>query len=107
MLFRSAGLNAALRLNDHRRARGPAFELTLLDQHPYHLVKIRLHEAAARDAAVSIPLPGLFDGDGPVFHQAGVTGLDFGQRRVDTTTGSLGGVAPLTRAAPSRTTVSP
>src|SRR5438046_1186694 len=82
-----AGLNAALRLNDHRRARSPAFELTLLDQHPYHLVKIRLHEAAARDAAVSIPLPGLFDGDGPVFHQAGVTGLDFGQRRVDTTTG--------------------
>src|ERR1051326_627639 len=51
-----AGLNATLRLADLRNERNEAFDLALIDQHPYHLVKIRLHEAAVRSVDITNPL---------------------------------------------------
>jgi NADH dehydrogenase len=83
-----AGLNAALRLADRARESG-GFEATLVDQRPYHLVKVRLHEAAARETDVTVPLLQPLEDTGLRFHQAAVTGFDFGGKRVLTSTGPL------------------
>src|SRR6266571_2142768 len=83
-----AGLNAALYLNDKHKAKPEAFDLTLVDQHPYHLVKIRLHEAAPREADVTFPLAEALGGGLNVL-QAGVTALDFAHRQVMTTASAL------------------
>ncbi len=84
-----AGLNAALYLNDRRKASESTFDLTVLDQHPYHLVKIRLHEAAPRDADVSVPLGGLLRDEGITVRQGVVTAIDLSQRHVQTNAGPI------------------
>ena len=77
-----AGLNATLRLADLRNERKKAFDIALVDQHPYHLVKIRLHEAAIRSVDITNPLDEILADDEVTVHQAAITGLDLGERCV-------------------------
>src|SRR6266540_3957476 len=77
-----AGLNAALHLADRAGDAPGGLFLTLVDQRPYHLIKVRLHEAASHDTEVTIPLHEAVSGDRLEYRQAVVTGLDFGQQRV-------------------------
>src|SRR4051812_453155 len=51
-----AGLKAALTLADGRDSAAVPVELELVDQLPYHLVKVRLHQAATRQVDVTRPL---------------------------------------------------
>ncbi|MBM2811971.1 MAG: hypothetical protein HW416_2730 [Chloroflexi bacterium] len=82
-----AGLNAILRFADRREAEHKPRDLALIDRNLYHLVKIRLHEAAARDTDVTSSLNELLEDHALAFHQTTVTGLDFAERRVTTTGG--------------------
>src|SRR5438477_4681708 len=84
-----AGLNATLRLADLRNERKKAFDIALIDQHPYHLVKIRLHEAAVRSVDITNPLDEILADDEVTVHQAAVTGLDFSGRKVLTSGGAV------------------
>jgi NADH dehydrogenase len=84
-----AGLNAVLRLADLRKEQNGAFEIALVDQHPYHLVKIRLHEAAVRPAEITSPLDELLEDDEVTLYQASITKLDFAGRKVETSIGAL------------------
>ena len=85
-----AGLNATFRLADLRQQRGKAFDVRLVDQHPYHLIKVRLHEAAVRPVEITNPLDVLLAKDEVTVCQASVTGLDFEGRQVMTSAGPLG-----------------
>lgn len=84
-----AGLSAALHLADRRGAAHGAYDVAVVDRNPFHLNKIRLHEAALRDTDVTVPLADVLDEAGMAVHQAAVTGFDFDQGRVDTSIGPL------------------
>jgi NADH dehydrogenase len=84
-----AGLNTALVLADHLDSERDAFDLEIIDRLPYHLVKVRLHEVATRDAHATSPLSEVLRGKSATIRQATVTGLDFPGRRILTTSGPV------------------
>src|ERR671933_2723340 len=89
-----AGLHVALRLSAWR-GKHRTVEVTLVDQHPYHLVITELPRVAAGTRAaeaVCLPLAQLL-AQQVRFVQATITGFDLAARRLLTTAGAL----PYTR----------
>ncbi|HZY43417.1 MAG TPA: NAD(P)/FAD-dependent oxidoreductase, partial [Anaerolineae bacterium] len=67
-------------------ARNPRLQVTLIDQHEYHLLQFQLHEAAVNKIDVetlAIPLPDLLPRSAK-FVQAHITGFDLDQHVVKT-----------------------
>ncbi|HET7276284.1 MAG TPA: FAD-dependent oxidoreductase [Longimicrobiaceae bacterium] len=86
------GMTAALRLA--RRLKGCAgpggmAELVLVDRHPYHLLKTRLHEAAVSGDEVAVGIPELLRDLNLRFECGEVEDIDLGRRRVITNTGEI------------------
>ena len=72
-------------------ARNPHVQVTLIDQHAYHLLQFQLHEAAVSKIdveALAIPLPALLS-RAVKFVQARITGFDLDQYLVKTDCGDF------------------
>ncbi len=83
------GLAAARRLAGPSRGR---YNVTVVDQHDYHLLQFELHEAAVGKItaeALALPLRDLVRGTGVRFRQARATSFDFADRVVQTNEGPI------------------
>lgn len=78
-----AGLAAATKLKPH-----PHLQVTLLEHNPYHTFVTRLHEAAAHNTQVSLPIRPLLKGTGVTFKETKVLKVDLDKKEVETTTGT-------------------
>jgi NADH dehydrogenase len=85
----TAALRLARRLKGCARAGGAA-ELVLVDRHPHHLLKTRLHEAAVAGEEVAVSIEDLIRGLRIRFVRGEVGGIDLGRRRVVTSAGEIG-----------------
>jgi len=83
------GLAAARRLADLGRER---YNITVVDQHDYHLLQFELHEAAVGKiaaAALALPLRDLLRGTDVRLRQARAAGFDFAGKAVLTDVGPI------------------
>lgn len=72
-----AGLATATKLKPT-----PGLEALLIDQNPYHTFETRLHEAAAHNTPVTLPILPLLRGTGVHFEQASVENVNVDEREV-------------------------
>ncbi|WP_034386843.1 NAD(P)/FAD-dependent oxidoreductase [Deinococcus sp. YIM 77859] len=72
-----AGLAAATKLKPT-----PGLEALLVEQNPYHTFETRLHEAAAHNTPVTLPIAPLLRGTGVQFEQATVENVNLDAREV-------------------------
>ncbi|MCP2013956.1 NADH dehydrogenase [Deinococcus sp. HSC-46F16] len=72
-----AGLAVATKLKPT-----PGLEALLVEQNPFHTFETRLHEAAAHNTRVTLPIQPLLRGTGVEFEQASVEGVDIDAREV-------------------------
>ncbi|SEI64015.1 NADH dehydrogenase [Deinococcus reticulitermitis] len=72
-----AGLAVATRLKPT-----PGLQVLLVEQNAYHTFETRLHEAAAHNTRVTLPLAPLLRGTGVEWEQAKVEGVDLDEREV-------------------------
>ena len=72
-----AGLAVATKLKPT-----PGLEVLLVEQNPYHTFETRLHEAAAHNTRVTLPLIPLLRGTGVHLEQAKIEGVDLDEREV-------------------------
>lgn len=82
-----AGVLAALRASSRGRGR---VEISLVSQGAELVERVRLHERAARERKVTVPLAELLRGTGVRLLQARVEGADLAARKVHTSAGPLG-----------------
>lgn len=76
------GLAAATKLKPT-----PGLDVTLIDQNPYHVYDTRLHEAAAHNTDVTLPIEPLLAKTGVKFQQASVDHVDLDNKAVVTKDG--------------------
>ncbi|MGI8747903.1 MAG: FAD-dependent oxidoreductase, partial [Deinococcus sp.] len=62
-------------------------EVVMLERNPYHTFETRLHEAAAHNTKVTLPLAPLLKGTGVRMDLAGIEGVDLDARQVTTKEG--------------------
>ncbi|SMB89991.1 NAD(P)/FAD-dependent oxidoreductase [Deinococcus hopiensis] len=72
-----AGLAAATKMKPV-----PELEALLVEQNPFHTFETRLHEAAAHNTRVTLPITPLLRGTGVQFEQAQVDGVNLDEREV-------------------------
>ncbi|MDL2343633.1 NAD(P)/FAD-dependent oxidoreductase [Deinococcus sp. MIMF12] len=72
-----AGLAVATKLKPM-----PGHEALLVEQNPFHTFETRLHEAAAHNTRVTLPIEPLLRGTGVTFEQASVEDVDIDAREV-------------------------
>lgn len=77
-----AGLAVATKLKP-----APDLEVVMLERNPYHTFETRLHEAAAHNTKVTLPLAPLLKGTGVRMDLAGIEGVDLDARQVTTKEG--------------------
>lgn len=75
------GLTASLRLEKLFR-NSDGYKIHLIDKNPYHTLKTQLHEAAVRNAEVTIPLDRILKNKDITFHYGEVTFIDVENRVV-------------------------
>lgn len=74
-----AGAAAATSLKPHAN-----LDVTLIERNPYHTIETRLHEAAAHDARVTLPLAPLLQGTGVKLDLAEISEVNLDTREVKT-----------------------
>src|SRR4030067_852911 len=62
-----AGINCVIRLNKLLK-KNPDYQIHLMDRNHYHLLETRLHEAAARQAEITIPIAAIIHKRNIIFH---------------------------------------
>lgn len=67
----------------------PELEVLLVDRYPFHTFETRLHEAAAHNTRVTLPLRPLLRGTGVEFEQASVKSVNLDDREVELTDGRV------------------
>lgn len=72
-----AGLAVATKMKPH-----PGLEALLVEQNAFHTFETRLHEAAAHNTRVTLPLAPLLRGTGVELEQASVEGVNLDEREV-------------------------
>ncbi len=79
-----SGINCVVRLAKLFK-NNPNFQIHLVDRNPYHLLETRLHEAAARQAEITIPIAAIIHKRNIIFHLAEVISINLPEKRVITT----------------------
>ena len=77
-----AGLATATKLKPT-----PGLDVSLVEQNPYHVFETRLHEAAAHNTKVTLPLAPLLKGTGVHLDLARIAGVDLDGKQVTTKEG--------------------
>ncbi|WP_420596481.1 NAD(P)/FAD-dependent oxidoreductase [Deinococcus sp.] len=77
-----AGLAVATKLKPH-----PDLDVTLVEQNPYHTFETRLHEAAAHNTKVTVPLAPLLRGTGVALDLAVISEVNLDTKEVKTKNG--------------------
>ena len=78
-----SGINCVVRLNKLLK-KNPDYQIHLVDRNPYHLLETRLHEAAARQAEITIPIAAIIHKRNIVFHLAEVLKITLNEKKVVT-----------------------
>ncbi|OGC85922.1 MAG: hypothetical protein A2V73_08200, partial [candidate division Zixibacteria bacterium RBG_19FT_COMBO_42_43] len=78
-----AGINCVIRLNKLLK-KNPDYQIHLMDRNPYHLLETRLHEAAARQAEITIPIAAIIHKRNIIFHLTEVIRINLNERKVIT-----------------------
>ena len=65
----------------------PGLEVTMLERNPYHTFETRLHEAAAHNTKITLPLAPLLKGTGVVMENLTVDTVDLDRKEVTTKEG--------------------
>ncbi len=65
----------------------PGLDVSLVEQNPYHVFETRLHEAAAHNTKVTLPLAPLLKGTGVHLDLARIAGVDLDAKQVTTKDG--------------------
>ena len=92
-----AGLAVATRLKPT-----PGLQVLLVEQNAYHTFETRLHEAAAHNTRVTLPLAPLLRGTGVEWEQAKVEGVDLDGNTAIVTPADAEARNQLTRQAADR-----
>lgn len=77
------GINCIVRLAKLFK-NNPNFQIHLVDHNPYHLLETRLHEAAARQAEITIPIAAIIHKRNIIFHLAEIIRINLNEKRVTT-----------------------
>src|SRR4030067_3491137 len=78
-----AGINCVIRLNKLLK-KNPDYQIHLMDRNPYHLLETRLHEAAARQAEITIPIAAIIHKRNIIFHLTEGIRIDLNERKAIT-----------------------
>jgi NADH:ubiquinone reductase (H+-translocating) len=78
-----AGLAVATKLKPT-----PNLDVVLIEQNPYHTFETRLHEAAAHNTQVTLPIEPLLRGTGVKMDLAKIISVDLDNKSVETSTGT-------------------
>src|SRR3990170_6517930 len=76
-----SGINCVVRLNKLLK-KNPDYQIHLMDRTPYHLLETRLHEAAARQAEITIPIAAIIHKRNIIFHLAEVLKINLNEKKV-------------------------
>lgn len=78
-----AGINCVVRLAKLFKNNSD-YQIHLVDRNPYHLLETRLHEAAARQAEITIPIAAIIHKRNIIFHLAEVIRINLNEKKVIT-----------------------